>query len=75
MTLVVERIAGGFLVTLSTDAKVYGPCARCLNEVTLELQAEQQEFVPTAKDGWQESGLSDFIEGMVVDIAGTPVRR
>ncbi len=70
MTLVVERIAGGFLVTLSADAKVYGSCARCLNEVTLELQAEQQEFVPTAKDGWQESDLSDFIEGMVVDIAG-----
>jgi uncharacterized protein len=66
----VVRVAGGFLVTVSTDARVYGPCVRCLSEVTVEVRAEQQEFAPTARDGWEESELSAFIEDMVVDISG-----
>lgn len=70
VTVTVDRVVGGFLVTVSADAKTYGPCARCLNEVALEVRAEQQEFAPTAKDGWEESDLSDFIEDMVVDVAG-----
>jgi uncharacterized protein len=70
MTVVVDRVAGGFLVTLYADANVYGPCTRCLNEVTLKVRAEQQEFAPSAKDGWEESDLSAFINDMVVDVAG-----
>lgn len=66
----VDRVAGGFLVTLSTDALVYGPCARCLEEVKMAVHAEQQEFAPTARDGWEESELSAFIENMVVDVSG-----
>jgi uncharacterized protein len=70
VTVAVDRVAGGFLVTVATDAKIYGPCARCLDEVALEFRAEQQEFAPSAKDGWEESDLSAFIDGMVVDVAG-----
>ncbi|MFH0917460.1 MAG: DUF177 domain-containing protein, partial [bacterium] len=51
-------------------AKVYGLCARCLSEVAMETEARQQEFVPTAKDGWEGSDLSAFVEDMVVDVAG-----
>jgi uncharacterized protein len=70
VTVVVERVAGGFLVTVRANANVHGPCARCLNEVALEVRAEQQEFAPTAKDGWEQSDLSSFINDMVVDVAG-----
>jgi len=70
VTVSVDRVVGGFLVTVNADVKVYGPCARCLKEVVLEVRAEQQEFAPTAKDGWEESDLSAFIDGMVLDVAG-----
>ena len=66
----VDRIAGGFLIEVSLTAKIYGPCARCLNEVVLETEACQQEFAPTAKDGWEESDLSAFVDDLVVDVAG-----
>ena len=66
----VDRVAGGFLVNVRAHAKIYGPCARCLREVALDVQAEQQEFAPTAKDGWEESELSSFIEDLVVDVSG-----
>jgi uncharacterized protein len=69
VTVVVDRVAGGFLVAVATDAKAYGPCARCLHEAVAEVHAEQQEFAPTARDGWEESELSDFIEGLVVDVS------
>jgi uncharacterized protein len=70
VTVTVARVTGGFLIDVSLDARVYGPCARCLREVALQVRAEQQEFAPTAKDGWEESDLSAFVEDMVVDIAG-----
>jgi uncharacterized protein len=68
--VVVDRVAGGFLVEVSAEARVYGPCARCLNEVALEVRAEQQEFAPTATGGWKESELSAFIDDLVVDVGG-----
>jgi uncharacterized protein len=70
VTLTVTRVTGGFLIDVSLDARVYGPCARCLREVALQVRAKQQEFAPTAKDGWEESDLSAFVEDMVVDVAG-----
>ncbi len=66
----VDRITGGYLVNVDLDAKVYGPCARCLGEAVLEVHAEQQEFAPTAKDGWEETETSEFIEALVVDVDG-----
>ncbi len=38
----VDRVSGGFLVHLSFDASVYGPCFRCLNEASLAVQAKQE---------------------------------
>lgn len=70
VAVLVDRVAGGFLVEVSLRARVYGPCARCLSEATLELEVRQQEFVPTAKGGWEESDLSAFVEGLVVDLDG-----
>ncbi len=69
-TVVVERVAGGFLVRVWLTASVYGRCDRCLREVSLRVEAEQEEFAPTAKDGWEESEFSEFIEDMVVDVNG-----
>jgi uncharacterized protein len=66
----VDRITGGFMVNVSLDARVYGACSRCLRETVLELHAEQQEFAPTTKGGWEESELSAFIKDLVVDVAG-----
>jgi uncharacterized protein len=70
VTVAVDRVAGGFLVTTYLDAKIYGPCTRCLTEVVLDVRAEQQEFAPTARDGWEESDLGAFIEDLVVDVTG-----
>ena len=69
-TVAVDRVAGGFLVKVDAYAKLYGPCARCLREAVVEVHAEQQEFAPTAKDGWEETELSPFIEDLVVDVSG-----
>jgi uncharacterized metal-binding protein YceD (DUF177 family) len=69
-TVVVERVAGRFLVRVSLTATVYGPCARCLREASLRVEAEEEEFAPTAKDGWEESELSEFITDLVVDVSG-----
>jgi uncharacterized protein len=66
----VERLAGGFLVDVAFRARIYGPCARCLEEATMEVETEQQEFVPTARDGWEESALSAFVEDLEVDVDG-----
>ncbi len=66
----VDRVTGGYLVEVSFDAKVYGPCARCLGEAVLDVHAEQQEFAPTAKDGWDETETSEFIRDLVVDVEG-----
>ena len=70
VTVQVDRVTGGYLVKVELDAKVYGPCARCLNEAVVPVHAEQQEFAPTAKDGWEETETSEFIEDLVVDVDG-----
>lgn len=70
VTVTVDRVAGGFVVSISAAARVYGPCARCLTETMVEVAAEQQEFVPTARDGWEGSDVSAFVEGLIVDVAG-----
>lgn len=70
VAIAVDRVAGGYLVKVSTDAKVYGPCARCLSEADVELRAEEQEFAPTAGGTWDEADVSPFIEELVVDIEG-----
>jgi DUF177 domain-containing protein len=66
--IVVERVAGGYLVDVSADARVYGPCARCLSEVALEVRAEEQEFAPTSGGDWEDADLSPFIQDLVVDV-------
>jgi uncharacterized protein len=66
--VMVDRVTGGYLVKVALDAKVYGPCARCLDEAVVEVHAEQQEFAPTAKDGWEETEASDFIKDLMVDV-------
>ena len=66
----VDRVTGGYLVSVALGAKVYGPCARCLSEAVLEVHAEQQEFAPTAKEGWEETDASAFIKDLVVDVDG-----
>lgn len=66
----VNRIAGGYLLTVSLSASLYGPCARCLAEATLKVDAEQQEFVPTSKEDRDENEMSPFIEDFVADVAG-----
>jgi uncharacterized protein len=66
----VDRVTGGYLVGVALDAKIYGPCARCLGESVLQVHAEQQEFAPTAKDGWDETESSEFIKDLNVDVNG-----
>ena len=70
VAVAVDRVTGGYLVGVALDAKVYGICARCLGEAVVQIHAEQQEFGPTAKGGWKESELSEFIENLVVNIDG-----
>jgi len=70
VTLLVERLTGGYLVTVSADATVYGPCTRCLREAAVVIHAEEKEFAPSAAGGWKESELSAFIDDLVVDVAG-----
>jgi uncharacterized protein len=68
--VVVDRVAGGYLVDVSAEARVYGPCARCLAEVTLDIHGEEQEFVPRPGGEWDQSDLSPFISGSIVDLEG-----
>jgi uncharacterized protein len=68
--LAVRRVTGGYLVDLSARVGAYGPCSRCLKEAVLDLTAEEEEFVPTSDEGWDERDLSPFIEDQVVDVAG-----
>jgi uncharacterized protein len=70
INVVVDRVAGGFLVEVKMHAKVYGPCSRCLNEVELAIRAEQKEFAPTAGGDWADSDASAFIQDLVVDVSG-----
>jgi uncharacterized protein len=70
LRVTVDRVTGGYLVSVAFDAKMYGPCARCLAEAVIEVHAQQQEFAPTAKDGWEETDTSEFIKCLVVDIDG-----
>lgn len=66
----VHRAAGGYLVTVSATANFYGPCSRCLREVVLKVTTQEEEFVPTSKEGWDEAELSPFIEDHIVDVSG-----
>ncbi len=70
ITVSVERVAGGFFVRLTADARAYGPCSRCLADVEADFRAEQEEFTPTAAGGWAESQATPFIEGKEVDLSG-----
>ena len=70
LTVVVDRVVGGFLVHVSLAASVHGPCERCLQEAVVQVKTEEEEFVPVAKDGWKESEFSEFIQGLVVDVKG-----
>jgi uncharacterized protein len=70
VNVTVDRVTGGYLVTVDLEATVYGPCARCLGEALVAVHAEQQEFAPTAKNGWEETEESDFIKDLVVDVDG-----
>src|SRR5665648_624531 len=66
----VQRIAGGHLVGARLEAKIYGPCARCLSEVVVHVSADQEEFVPRRPEEWDESEISPFIQDSVVDVDG-----
>jgi uncharacterized protein len=68
VSLEVDRVAGGYLVKVSLEARVYGPCLRCLKETRLDIHAEQQEFAPTTTEAWDRSELSQFITDLVVDV-------
>ncbi len=70
VTVTAERVAGGFLVRVRLGASVCGPCGRCLREVPLHVKAAEEEFAPTAADGWEESDFSEFIQDLVVDVQG-----
>lgn len=66
----VRKIAGGHLVRVSLSAAVYGPCSRCLGDVALEISADQEEFVPSKPEDWDEADVSPFIVESVVDVGG-----
>jgi uncharacterized protein len=66
----IERLTGGFLVTVSVKGMVYGDCQRCLSEVALPVDAKQQEFVPTHPEQWDRGEISPFITDLVVDVPG-----
>lgn len=68
VSVAVDRVTGGYLVTIGLEARVYGPCLRCLRETRLEVHAEQQEFAPTTRGDWDDTELSEFITDMVVDV-------
>jgi len=70
VTVTVDRVTGGYLVSVALEAKMYGPCTRCLSEAVIEVHAEQQEFAATAKDGWKETHTSEFIKDLIVDVDG-----
>ena len=65
----VRRVAGGYMVKLRLRATVYGPCYRCLREVVLPVEAEQEEFVPQEPQSWDDE-VSPFVQDLVVDAAG-----
>jgi len=68
VALEVERIAGGFLVSVALRAMVYGACYRCLREVAVEVDVREQEFVPVRGEAWDEADMSPFIVDLVVDV-------
>ncbi len=70
MTVTVHRVAGGYLVQVEMNAKVFGPCWRCLKDAGVDVHAAEEEFVPTAAGGWAESESSPFVNDMVVDLPG-----
>jgi uncharacterized protein len=66
----VERVSGGYLVTVDLRAALYGPCVRCLDEVKVAVDAEQQEFVPVESEKWKGTEVSEFVNDLVVDLSG-----
>jgi uncharacterized protein len=62
------HVTGGFLITVAVRATVYGSCHRCLREVVVPIDTQQQEFVPTHPEKWDEADLSPFIVDFVADI-------
>jgi uncharacterized protein len=70
IALRVDRATGGFLVRVKVAATVYGACMRCLKEVVLEEEGEEQEFAPTTRENWSDADLSPFIDDLVVDVPG-----
>jgi uncharacterized protein len=66
----IDRVAGGFVIDLVIDARIFGPCSRCLGEAEVPVHAEQQEFAPTAPGGWTDSEACVFINDLVLDVGG-----
>ncbi|HZJ03073.1 MAG TPA: DUF177 domain-containing protein [Thermoleophilia bacterium] len=68
--VVIERLSGGYLVTVVMEASVFGACYRCLRELEQQVEARQQEFVPSNPEKWDEDDISPFIDDCVVDLVG-----
>jgi len=66
--VVIERLSGGCLVTVAMEASVFGACYRCLQELEQQVEARQQEFVPSNPEKWDEDDISPFVDDFVVDL-------
>lgn len=69
-TVTVSRVSGGYLVALHVKAAIYGPCSRCLREMSSTVDAGEEEFVPRNPADWSPEDVSPFIEDLVVDVGG-----
>ena len=70
VNVAVDRVAGGYLgVGVARGIPLWSVRALPAGGHSAR-QATEQEFAPTAKDGWEETDLSPFIEEFVVDVSG-----
>ena len=67
-SVVVTRTTSGTVMALSFDVRVHGPCFRCLDDASLDLEVRAREYQALDPEGDPEL-MSEYVSDDVLDVS------
>jgi uncharacterized protein len=64
----VQAASGGYYLTLRFDARVEGPCYRCMEPAVAEVSVDASEYHATTAPEDDDELVSDYVEDLRVDV-------
>lgn len=66
--VIVTRATNGTVMALSFDVRVHGPCFRCLDDASLDLEIRAREYQALDPEGDPEL-MSEYVSDDVLDVS------